>query len=125
MSIATNTTPICHCPFSCSNLMIATNYSHTINIATVETSPNPTVKMATIDLRIHKWYILFVQTVKDFPPVTLDEGYYVSSKFTCKFTIPLVHLHSSLSTPLLCDSYVLPELLKFPINSGLAQYLKQ
>ncbi|KAJ1428143.1 hypothetical protein SESBI_09147 [Sesbania bispinosa] len=121
----TTITHICRCPFSGSNLVIpSTNYSHTISNATPETSPNPEIRMATIDLQIQEWYMLFVQPMKDFPPVTLDEGYCVSPKFTCKFKIPLFLLNSSHTTPFLCDSYVSQELRKLPIDFDLAQYLK-
>ncbi|KAJ1428094.1 hypothetical protein SESBI_09093 [Sesbania bispinosa] len=124
MSGASNTTPICRCPFSGSNLMIpSTNFSHIINISTPETSPNPRARMVNINLYIQKWYMLYVQPVRDFPPVTLNEGYCVSPKFTCKFKIPLVLLHP-ISTSRLYGTYVSQELLKLPINSDLAQYLK-
>ncbi|KAK7304690.1 hypothetical protein VNO77_42576 [Canavalia gladiata] len=122
----------CPSPFAnSSNLRIpSTTYTHTTYIEVALASEQPESRVGLeiiIELRIEGWYKLYIEPIRGCPPVTLDETYIESPKFTYRFKVPLFLYSDPSSFPMVSfcrDSYIAEELSKLPISLSLAEYLK-
>ncbi|KAL1291349.1 hypothetical protein AAHE18_20G194900 [Arachis hypogaea] len=126
-------TPIqfcCFSPFSYSQLLMipSTNCNFTLRIERIETSSssqtnNNKLQEFIIELHVQEWYKLYVEPIQGYPPLTMDEDYFVSPKLTCNFKVPLLVL-THIVDPLLCDKFISTCLDSFPIGICVAKFIR-
>ncbi|MED6130606.1 hypothetical protein PIB30_002198 [Stylosanthes scabra] len=120
-------------PFSKSQLLMipSTNFSFTLKIERIETSTSSSSSQSSnnklqefiIELQVQEWYKLYVEPIQGYTPLTMEEDYIVSPKFSCIFKVPLLILTNTID-PLLCDKFISSCLDSVPIGISLARFLR-
>ncbi|MED6174421.1 hypothetical protein PIB30_068797 [Stylosanthes scabra] len=120
----------CFSPFPNSQLLKipSTNFSFTLKIERIETSSssqtnNNKLQEFIIELHVQEWYKLYVEPIQGYTPLTMEDDYIVSPKFTCIFKVPLLTLTHTID-PLLCDKFISSCLDSVPIGISLARFIR-